>query len=115
MMSVYLGEFNDWADVVREFDLPPETPEPGDVFALYDTMSYEGDALVIIRRPGELFDVVEANHCSCDGLEYQFNPTEGMPLEAVRAMLNSKDDFMDSGAFRALALRWVGGEPLRGA
>lgn len=102
-MSVYEGEFENWDDVVEAFDLPGDTPEPDDVFADYEDSVYEGFALVIIRKPDNLFDVVESWHCSCYGLEGQFNPTVDMPREAVVAMLRDRND----STRRRRALDWL--------
>lgn len=104
-MSTYLGEFDEWEDVVDAFDLPSDTPEPADVFAAWDEEQYEGYALVIERKPGGLFDVVEGSPNSYWGLEGQFDPTENMPLAAVRKMLEDKS--MTSGAYRTEALEWL--------
>lgn len=88
-MSVYLEEFNNWNDVLQEFALPANTPEPADVFAAYEIDSNEGYAVVIIRKPNNLFDVIEGYHCSCYGLEGQFEPTEDVPLDALKKMFHT--------------------------
>ena len=53
-----------------------DNDEPDKVFATYETPSYEGYALVIYKE-GSTYSVVEGSHCSCYGLEGQFEPTEG--------------------------------------
>lgn len=105
-MSVYSGELKSWVDVIVLFDMDPVTPEPSNVFASYETHNYEGYALVIVRKSNNLFDVVEGWHCSCFGLEHQFEPTEDMPYEAVRRMLYHEDweCYMDP---KREALEWV--------
>lgn len=106
-MSVYIGEFESWGDVVDEFGLDPLTPEPDDVFAAYEEEGYEGIALVIIRKPGGLFDVVEGSHCSCYGLDGQFDPTVDMPKAAVVEMLKRGNALNDWGDYYTEALGWL--------
>ena len=45
------------------------------LFASYGTPSYEGYAWVLFEQNGKLFEV-EGSHCSCYGLEGQFEPNE---------------------------------------
>lgn len=45
------------------------------IFASYGGGSYEGDAVVLFRRDGKLYEV-HGSHCSCNGLEGQWSPEE---------------------------------------
>lgn len=45
------------------------------LLASYGTPSYEGYAFVLFRRDGKLFEV-NGSHCSCCGLEGQWDPEE---------------------------------------
>jgi hypothetical protein len=45
------------------------------LFASYGQDNYSGDAFVLFERDGKLFEV-NGSHCSCYGLEGQFNPSE---------------------------------------
>lgn len=45
------------------------------ILASYETPSYEGYAYVLFEKNGKLYEV-DAGHCSCYGLEGQWNPTE---------------------------------------
>jgi hypothetical protein len=45
------------------------------LLAFYDTPSYEGYALVIYRN-GDTYYSVSGSHCSCYGLEGQWEPTD---------------------------------------
>lgn len=66
--------FNDWKDVQGNFSM--DEPEPDQVLlAVYDTPSYEGYALVIYRKDSKYF-VSQGGHCSCYGLEGQWEPEE---------------------------------------
>jgi hypothetical protein len=73
-MEVYRGQFGSWADVQREFEM--DVPEPDDViYAEYDTPPYEGYANVIYRN-GDRYYWAYGSHCSCFGLEGQWDPEE---------------------------------------
>lgn len=73
---IYRDEFSNWAEVVENFggDCPKE--EPRFVFAEYEQPSYEGYATVVTSDDGAKFNIVEGSHCSCMGLEDQWEPTE---------------------------------------
>jgi hypothetical protein len=94
---------NNWqgqtpADVFTEFDgarwsayrepdaMPveekPEFKGAEILLASYGTPSYEGYAFVLFRRDGKLYEV-NGSHCSCYGLEGQWDPEE-TTTEALR-------------------------------
>ncbi len=51
-------------------------PEPTAVlYAYYQFEDYSGDAEVLYKR-GRRYYLVEGGHCSCHGLEGQWEPTE---------------------------------------
>lgn len=45
------------------------------LFASYGGSSYDGDAILIWNRAGKLYEA-QGSHCSCFGLEGQFEPEE---------------------------------------
>ncbi len=45
------------------------------LLASYTYRAYEGDAFVLFRKDGQLFEV-NGGHCSCYGLEGQWKPEE---------------------------------------
>jgi hypothetical protein len=77
--DVYFDDFSNWNDVSQSFDV--KLPEPDEVLlAAYTYEDYSGAALVIYRI-GDKFYVVEGGHCSCYGLEGQWEPEEySLPL-----------------------------------
>ena len=84
-MSKYFGEyFGSREDVRLQFsaeniaDFPTEDEI---LFAAYDTPPYEGYALVVYARDGVLYEV-NGSHCSCNGLEGQWEP-EATPRAAL--------------------------------
>jgi hypothetical protein len=73
-MQVYEGLFSDWGSVVCAFEVRG-LPEPTYVWAEYDTGNWEGWSTVITSDDGDTFVVAEGSHCSCYGLEGQWDPT----------------------------------------
>lgn len=55
------------------------------LFASYGSANYSGDAWVLFEKSGELFEV-NGGHCSCYGLEGQWNP-EKVTLNALEHRL----------------------------
>ena len=51
------------------------------LFAEYERGGYEGDAAVIFRKDGRVFETY-GGHCSCFGLEGQWQPEE-TTIEAI--------------------------------
>lgn len=69
---IYRGEFANWNDVQNQFSM--SEPEPEDVIiASYDIDSFQGSAFVVYRN-GENYYTVSGEHCSCYGLEEQWEP-----------------------------------------
>jgi len=71
----------------REPDAIPVEEKPDFVgfeilLASYGTPSYEGYAFVLARKEGKLYEV-NGSHCSCYGLEDQWDPEE-TTIEALR-------------------------------
>lgn len=75
----YYNLFGSWGDIcynfAEDYDKSLDLPEPKYVYADYDCADYEGYAVVITSWDGETFGVVEGSHCSCYGLEDQWEPT----------------------------------------
>ncbi len=72
--TVFGGDFQNWADVVKAFCIGHVEPEEI-LAAAYDQEEYEGRALVIYKYNGKYY-IVEAAHCSCYGLEDEWYPEE---------------------------------------
>lgn len=94
-MSVYHDIFSSWSDVQREFDM--NSPEPDEVlFAAYEYENYSGECFVVYKQNEKLW-MVEGGHCSCYGLEGQWEPEE-MTIGALRSIVeaaNHEDLWMD--------------------
>jgi len=97
-MSVFL---NDWAQdgqsaMLGDFGVTEDVLEGAEILvASYTYEQYSGDAYVLFRRDGKLWEV-HGSHCSCHGLEsqsYQGNaPSQWEPEETTReAILHRLD------------------------
>ena len=80
---MYFGNFGDKHDVCREFGIPDF--EGTVVFAAYDTPDYDGYAEVIFVHKGKFY-MAHGSHCSCYGLEDQWDPIE-MPIDGLRKII----------------------------
>jgi hypothetical protein len=69
----FLGSFASVDDLLKEFGAPPLAPGMEVLFAVYETGTYEGDAFVLLRdETGQLWST-GGSHCSCHGLEGQWD------------------------------------------
>ncbi|RYD65673.1 MAG: hypothetical protein EOP83_06905 [Verrucomicrobiaceae bacterium] len=76
---MFVGEFDNERDVCKEFRI--DKIGGFVIFAGYEIDGYEGAANVIFVQGGKFWHV-EGSHCSCYGLEDQWEPEE-MPVEAL--------------------------------
>ena len=83
-----------WPRVCADFKI--DIPEPDVLFASYQQGGYEGDALVLFKQDGKLYRV-SGSHCSCYGLEGQWEPEE-TTVEALRHELNTEYKYGVIGA-----------------
>lgn len=73
-MYNYNDGFNDWRDMQHQFEMNDAEPEEV-IYASYEQEGYEGWSTVIYRN-GDKFYYNYAGHCSCYGLEGQWDPEE---------------------------------------
>lgn len=92
-MNVFLDGFDDRESVASQFSngwddsdtqafLESEMAGYEVVVAAYNQGGYEGDAFVLLKKDGQYYEV-HGSHCSCFGLEGQWEPEEA-PEEALR-------------------------------
>ncbi len=73
---MYIGMFKTRDDVFREFRCSAGQISCSEIlFAAYDEGDWCGSAFVLIRIDDELYEV-NGDHCSCHGLEEQWEPEE---------------------------------------
>lgn len=73
---MFYGEFNCAEDVFSNFNVSDdERKDVKFLYASYETPDYEGYAGVVFLKDGKIYSVY-GSHCSCYGLEGQWDPTE---------------------------------------
>lgn len=69
----YIGGFSDKESVLSNFEVDESALEGGEILmAWYSYGSYDGEAFVLVRK----FYEVNGGHCSCHGLEGQWDLEE---------------------------------------
>jgi hypothetical protein len=80
------------------------------VFAAYGQGNYQGSALVLFKRDGNLYEA-NGGHCSCRGLEGQWSPEETSWEALVLRQLDNYEYDQDTiDAFNALVQAGIRGE-----
>lgn len=81
------------------------------LFASYSCANYSGEAFVLFEQDGKLFEV-NGSHCSCYGLEGQFEPEE-VNLEVLKHRLTEgtfgEDNYADNN-FKKEMCEFIGVE-----
>lgn len=94
---IFLNNWGSKTDLIKDFEelyyaneeeIQKATRKYNDInilFASYGTEMYMGEAFVLFEKNKQLFEV-NADHCSCYGLEGQFQPEE-TTIEAIKHRL----------------------------
>ena len=92
--KVFLHEFKNAKNVIEEFfyysfqeEKEKIEKELNILFASYNTGNYYVDAFVLFEKEGKLYEV-NASHCSCYGLEEQWEPEEVLLEELEHRLIN---------------------------
>ena len=81
-MSQYCGLFGCLEDIASQFAVEISDLDGVEIlFAFYKNEDYLGNAFVLFQRDGKLYEV-NGSHCSCFGLEGQWDPEETF-VEAI--------------------------------
>ncbi len=109
-MAIYKGIFEKKEDVFANFSdaydgldshMKEEMENSNILFAWYGHGDYDGSAFVLFERGGELYEV-NGSHCSCYGLEDQWDP-ELTSVEALKYRIREgglgHDTYSDDGVF----------------
>ena len=103
--GVYSGGFDCREDVENNFEV-----KLGDdihiLYAEYDNSDYSGSAFVVFMQNGKLFEV-NGSHCSCYGLEGQWDPEATTWASLKYTMDNGRKFDHTDPEFKALVLRSV--------
>jgi hypothetical protein len=69
-------DFKDIDELKREYHLSDEDLQGVEIlYAIYRTGCWEGQSLVLFKKDDRIF-IVHASHCSCYGLQGQWDPIE---------------------------------------
>jgi hypothetical protein len=99
--KIYGSDWSSIEQIANDFDTQDKVTEDELIFAYY---SYEdGTALVVYQRGGKLYEV-NGGHCSCNGLEGQWEPEETTP-EALSARKFSSYS-LDTEAISGFRQHW---------
>jgi len=99
----YFGNWSSQEDMAKDFSndygQPLHVAMVADVvFAAYDIDGYEGDALVVYRDGTSLYEV-HGSHCSCYGLEGQWEP-EAVERDALLKRIEAAGDYGVAARFK---------------
>lgn len=90
---MFLEDFNCVADIIRDFEIEDTQMQAtlynaNILIAWYTYENYSGDAYVLYEVDGTLYEV-EGGHCSCYGLEGQWQP-EATDVEALQYLVKNE-------------------------
>lgn len=73
---MFLDYFESIDDLKNEFDITDDDLVGVEIlYACYQIGSYQGSSIVFLKKDQKFF-IVDAGHCSCHGLEGQWDPIE---------------------------------------
>lgn len=73
---MFLENFKSSADVIEEYRMQPDALDNAVIYlAWYGYGDYCGSSFVLFEKDGKLYEV-NGSHCSCYGLEGQWEPEE---------------------------------------
>ncbi len=110
---MYKGNFEDVKDVCEQFQIDvKEIKDCKILLAWYGYGDYDGSAFVLFDRDGQLYEV-NGGHCSCYGLEGQWDP-EKVSAKELKHRIESgslgKESYYDEGVFdvalKKILTRW---------
>lgn len=98
MEQVFYGDWSCVDDMVRDFSIDKKDLKGVTIlFAWYEYEDYSGSAFVLFRYKRKLYEV-NGSHCSCYGLEDQWEPEE----TSVEAVLKRKHYGVNPKTVKAL-------------
>lgn len=97
VLTSFAGERWDW-DEEKENEFVEKNKDINILFASYGCANYSGDAWVLFEQDGKLYEI-NGGHCSCYGLEGQWEPEEVSLKELEYRLLKGtwgEDDWSDN-------------------
>lgn len=101
--QLYLEDFSSWEEVISAYQLSDHKTEPKYVLASYSVGGYEGSSIVIFGDSIDNLSFVHGSHCSCYGLEGQWDP-EDTPLKSLIHMASEGEMY---GIDKVQAMAWL--------
>ncbi|MNC28629.1 hypothetical protein D3C75_768460 [compost metagenome] len=102
-IPIFMHQFQSKQDICDEFSVPPATLDACNILlAYYHVGDYgcDSSAFVLYEKGGVLYEV-NADHCSCYGLEGQWGPEEtniaALDHRATHGSLGNVGGYDDSG------------------
>lgn len=100
----FSGDWESAADIIADFKIAPEALADAHIIAAhYVFEDYEGSAYVLFEKDGNLYEV-QGSHCSCYGLEGQWEPRIETPESLIHRAKASNGEYpMYDAAEKVLA------------
>ena len=121
---IFLNDFDNKENVLKEFsgnrwswdddkesEFVEKNKDSNILFASYGNANYSGDAWVFFEKNGELYEV-NGGHCSCYGLEGQWEPEKVSLEELEHRLVNGtfgEDNWSDNN-FKKELCKFLGVE-----
>ncbi len=86
MKEIYNGDWEEKQDLESDFNIKL-SDNIEIIYAFYENESYSGSAFILFKENNKLYEVHGA-HCSCYGLEDQWDPEE----TSIEYLEKSKDN-----------------------
>ena len=118
---IYLNSFHEKENVLLEFNgatyedknkqlkIIKKNKDVNILFASYDYENYSGDAWVLFEKGGKLYEV-HGSHCSCYGLENQWDEEEVVLKEIENRLIKGDfgEDNYSGNEFRVELMEFLG-------
>jgi hypothetical protein len=88
------SDFEEYSYKLKEEQITIVHKDEKILFASYGTDNYSGDAFVLFEKNDKLFEV-NGSHCSCYGLENQWEPEETTIELLTKRLIDGKLGFDD--------------------
>lgn len=102
--GIFFGDFSNKESVATAF-CEELADNVNILFAWYEYVDYSGSAEVIFEQDGVLYEV-SGSHCSCYGLEGQWEP-QTLELKEIQHRL-TKGTFGEYGGFKEVLIKFLG-------
>ena len=99
----YYG-FDDKKDVANQFQISLDD-DIHILFAEYNNEDYSGNATVIFEQKGKLYEV-HGSHCSCYGLEGQWDPEQSTYEDIIARAKNGNFSYVNCSLIEEIVEKW---------